>query len=298
MNILSFDIEEWFVEKTIRGDRAAKYEEYDRYLQVILDKLEERNIKATFFCVGQMGIMFPEVIKKIAARNHEIGCHSHNHKWLNQMSREEALVDTRMAVDALEQCVGQKVISYRAPAFTIGKNNKWMLDILSECGIQRDASIFPIARDYGGFDTFGQAVPSIVETGNSTIKEYPIPVAHVLGKSLAYSGGGYFRFFPLWFVKKEMKQVDYSMAYFHIEDLLPEKIKMRSRREYEDYFKEKGTFTNRYKRYLKGNIGKAGSFDKMIKLIDTIDFVNLNQADQLINWNSVPVVKLEMNDKQ
>jgi len=292
MNIISFDIEEWFVEKTVRGDRADKYGECDRYLQSILDKLDERNIKATFFCVGQMGLMFPEVIKRIADRGHEIGCHSHNHQWLNKMSREEAFDDTRRAVDALEQCVGQKVISYRAPAFTIGKDNKWMLDVLAECGIQRDASIFPIARDFGGFDTFGQAVPSVVETGNCTIKEFPIPIAHVMGRSLAYSGGGYFRFFPLWFVKKEMRQGDYSMSYFHIEDLLPEKIKLRNRQEYEEFFKEKGTVINRYKRYLKGNIGKANAFKKLIKLIEDVDFINLNRADQKIDWNKVPIVKL------
>lgn len=292
MNIISFDIEEWFVEKTVRGDRAFKYDEYDRYLQSILDKLDERGTKATFFCVGQMGTMFPGVIKRIAERGHEIGCHSHNHTWLNQMSREEAFQDTRMAIDALEQCVGQKVISYRAPAFTIGKNNVWMLEVLKECGILNDASIFPMVRDFGGFDTFGQAVPSIVEINDTTIKEFPIPITHILGRNLAYSGGGYFRFFPLWYVEKEMKRSDYSISYFHIEDLLPEKVKLRNRKEYEDFFKEKGTVVNRYKRYLKGNLGKANAFKKLTKLIEDIEFVSIDQANQQIDWSKAPTVKL------
>ena len=63
MNLLTFDIEEWYLESQ-RSGRAEKYAEYDRYLDAILKKLDERQIKATFFCVGEMGRLFPEVIRR------------------------------------------------------------------------------------------------------------------------------------------------------------------------------------------------------------------------------------------
>lgn len=89
MNILTFDIEEWYIEKSYHGGRKEKYAEFDRILAQILDLLDKKNTKATFFCVGEMGVDFPEVIKRIANRGHEIACHSNRHFWLNKLSRDE-----------------------------------------------------------------------------------------------------------------------------------------------------------------------------------------------------------------
>lgn len=286
MNLLTFDIEEWCLY------RKEKHVELDYYLDAILDKLDERQLKATFFCVGEMGRLFPEVIRKIHKHSHEVGCHSNIHTWLNKMTKAECREDTHCAVDSLEQCVGEKVISYRAPAFSIGESNKWAFKILAENGIERDASIFPAARDFGGFKNFGQKEPCFVEYDGIRIKEFPVCTTKVFGKEMAYSGGGYFRFFPLAFVKKEIKKAPYSMCYFHIGDLIPETSGVMSKEAYEAYFKEPGTLKARYMRYFKSNLGKKKAFDKMMKLIDDVDFVGLQQADESIDWNNAPVVKL------
>ena len=291
MNILSFDIEEWYLESCRLG-RAEKYAEYDRYLDAILNKLDDRKLKATFFCVGEMGRLFPEVIRKIQGRGHEVGCHSNIHTWLNKMRKAECREDTRRAVDSLEQCIGEKVKSYRAPAFSIGESNKWAFEILAENGIERDASIFPAARDFGGFPHFGQKTPCIVGYNGIRIKEFPICTTKVLGKEMAYSGGGYFRFFPLGFVKKEMKKAPYAMCYFHIGDLIPESHGVMSKAAYEAYFKEPGTTKARYTRYLKSNLGKKNAFHKMMQLIDEMEFVGLEQADEMMVWKNIVEVRL------
>lgn len=291
MNLLTFDIEEWYIEHQ-RNGRTEKYAEYDRYLDAILDKLDVRGFKATFFCVGEMGKSFSQVIKKIRQRGHEIGCHSNIHTWLNKMSEAECREDTHGAVDSLEQCIGEKVKSYRAPAFSIGEKNKWAFEILAENGIERDASIFPAARDFGGFPHFGQKTPCIVEYNDIRIKEFPICTTKVLGKEMAYSGGGYFRFFPLGFVEKQMNKSTYAMCYFHIGDLISESQGVMSKAAYETYFKEPGTQKARYMRYLKSNLGKKNAFSKMMRLIDDTDFVNLQQANEAIDWATAPVVTL------
>lgn len=291
MNLFTFDIEEWYLNQQ-RGGPTEKYSEYDRYLGAILNKLDERGIKATFFCVGEMGKSFPEVIRKIQQHGHEIGCHSNIHTWLNKMTEAECREDTHCAVDSLEQCIGEKVKSYRAPAFSIGESNKWAFEILAENGIERDASIFPAARDFGGFKNFGQKEPCIVEYYGIKLKEFPICTTKVFGKEMAYSGGGYFRFFPLSFVKKEMAKNNYAMCYFHIGDLVPESAKVKSKEEYEAYYKEKGTMKARYMRYLKSNFGKKNAFDKMMRLVDEMGFANLQRADSVIDWNASTIVKL------
>lgn len=293
MNILTFDIEDWYIEKTLYGDRPSRYREFDRCLESILDLLDKRQQKGTFFCVGKMAEMFPEVVRKIHDRGHEVGCHSHLHTWLNKMSREEVFEDTRQAIDALQQCIGQKVVSYRAPAFSIGKENAWAFEVLAECGIERDASVYPAMRDFGGFAEFGQQKPTLVKYGNSTIKEFPICLTHFMGKEMAYSGGGYFRFFPLWFVKSRMRQSDYNICYFHIEDLVPDAVGFYSKEDYESYFKEAGTLKNRCVRYVKSNLGKGKAFPKMTSLISCTDFVNVETADSMIDWEKAATINLE-----
>lgn len=287
MNLLTFDIEEWFCYK-----RTELRPELDRYLDTILTKLAERQMKATFFCVGEMGKLFPNVIKKIYSNGHEVGCHSNTHAWLNKMSETECREDTHRAVDSLEQCIGEKVKSYRAPAFSIGESNKWAFEILAENGIERDASVFPAARDFGGFADFGHKTPCLVEYNGIRVKEFPICTAKVFGKEIAYSGGGYFRFFPLGFVKREMSKSPYAMCYFHIGDLLLEKGGVLSREAYEAYFKEPGTLKARYMRYFKTNLGKKNALNKLMKLITDTEFMDLRRADETIDWNQAPTVRL------
>ena len=187
MNIITFDIEEWYLEKAFSGKRIERYAKFDAYLEKILNLLDETSTKATFFCVGKMATEFPEVLMKIADKSHEIGCHSNVHTWLNKMTRDEAMEDTRCAVNALEQCIGKKILSYRAPAFSIGKMNKWAFEVLAECGIERDASIFPAARDFGGFSDFGSKQPTLISCNGIMIKEYPICTAHLFGKEVPFN---------------------------------------------------------------------------------------------------------------
>lgn len=292
MNILTFDIEEWYIEKKFSGGRREKYQEFDKYLKLILDKLDETNTKATFFCLGKIASDFPEVIKSIAEKGHDIGCHSNEHLWLTKMSKEQLQQDTHDAISALEDVCGQKVISYRAPAFSIGDNNKWAIEILANEGIEIDASIFPAKRDFGGFASFPTDSPTTVSYNGITIKEFPICLTKFMGKELAYSGGGYFRFFPYWYVKNKINSSQYSMSYFHIGDLLHNKGGIMSRERYEEYFKETGTLKNRMTRYIKSNLGTKGAFDKMTKLIDEYKFMSLKEANLSIDWSKTKVIDL------
>ena len=292
MNIISFDTEEWFIEKHFHGGREEKYRAFDEMLNNLLQILDENNLQATFFCVGKLATEFPEIVKVIDSTGHEIGCHSNTHQWLNTMTDEELLEDTRTAVDSLEQLIGTKVKSYRAPAFSIGKNNKQALEILAECGIERDASIFPAARDFGGFAEFTSEEPTLITINGKQIKEFPITTTKVLGKRLAYTGGGYFRLFPYLFIQDRMDQAKYSMTYFHINDLISTSRKFPTREEYEQYYKEPGTLLNRGKRYLKTVIGTGSAYPKLQQLIQDNHFINLANADKLINWNNAPHITL------
>lgn len=291
MNILTFDIEEWVLEKEYFGDRESKYAEFDRVLDHILELLDKNNQSATFFCLGKIAELFPYVIKKIQAQGHEIGSHSYAHKWVNKMTPDEFREDTLSAIKAIEDVSGEKIVSFRAPAFSIGKSNKWAIEILAECGIKHDASIFPGVRDFGGFPSFNEQTPCRIEYNGCILNEFPIPLYHlpIIGKDLAYSGGGYFRLLPFSFIKSRLNANDYNMCYFHIEDLLTDKVKLMTKEEYEDYFKEPGTFRNRYLRYFKSNIGRGNAMKNLEILLENNHFKSISKClesitlDKLVN---------------
>ena len=292
MNIISFDIEEWYIEKKFNGGHKERYKIFDTYLKKILDVLDEKGIQATFFCLGKIATDFPDVVRLIAAKGHEVGCHSNEHMWLTKMTPEQLRIDTHDAISALEDISGQKVVSYRAPAFSIGEDNKWAIEILASEGIERDASIFPAKRDFGGFAEFPTDSPVCISYNGLQLKEFPICLTKIAGMEIAYSGGGYFRFFPYSYIKKQISSSEYAMTYFHIGDLFHNKEGVMSRKEYEEYFKEPGTLKNRLIRYVKATLGTKGAFDKMSKLIKETEFVSLHNADQMIDWRNVSVLNL------
>lgn len=292
MNILTFDLEEWYLEKKLHGGRALKYQQFDETFAKVLDELDKLEKKATFFCVGKLAIDYPQVVSEIVKCGHEVGCHSNEHTWLNRMTEEQLRRDTEEAIKALEDVAGQKVVSYRAPAFSVTTENKWAVNVLAACGIESDASIFPTSRDFGGYKGFPQDTPCIISHEGASLKEYPISLTSIIGKQMAYSGGGFFRLLPYWLVSKTMKKRDYNICYFHLNDLIHQKIAFKSKAEYEEYFKESGTLKNRLMRYAKSNIGTGDAYGKLQKLLADNIFVNIREADKLIDWNQVKTIQL------
>lgn len=290
MNILTFDIEEWYLERILHGGRAFKYLQYDETFAKVLDELDKQGIKATFFCVGKLATDFPHVVREIASRGHEVGCHSNEHTWLNKMNEKQLRADTTDAIKVLEDESGQKIVSYRAPAFSITSGNKWAVSVLAECGIENDASIFPSNRDFGGYKGFPQDTPCIISHEGASLKEFPICLTKILGKSTAYSGGGFFRLLPYWLVSKTIRARDYNICYFHLNDLINQRIGFKSRAEYEEYFKEPGTLKNRVVRYVKSNIGNGEAYDKFLKLLSGQDFSSIRDCS--FDWNTAKIIKL------
>lgn len=246
MNILTFDIEEWFHCDFISDDKSwSNYEvRIHKSTDFILDVLSKYNRKATFFILGWIAKKYPEVVKKIYAEGHEIGCHSMQHKLIHSMTPNQFREDTSRALNEIEQLLGEKVIMYRAPAFSITKETTWAFEILNELGITHDSSIFPSKHDYGGFPEFGKSEPSIIETNGIYIKEFPINTFKFLSKSIVFSGGGFFRLFPYYLIKKWTIESDYVMTYFHPRDFdkgQPMLSHLPLKRKFKSYYGIKGS---------------------------------------------------------
>ena len=284
MNTLTFDIEDWWVYDHYHiGNKRDWLPRLDNYLNHILELLDERNFKATFFILGSMAKDYPNVVKNIYNREHHIGCHSFSHTfWKEHHSHREVSEDTRIALDVIENIIGQKVNAYRAPAFSITEKTSWILSILVEHGIEYDCSIFPANRSFGGFSGYKATEPAIINIDGIHIKEFPISPTTIFGKKIVYSGGGYFRLFPYSFIKSIISKNDYVMTYFHIKDFDKEQ-----KRIYKSLAGSPAPV-----RYFSKYYGLKNNYAKFMKLISDFDFISVEQAANSIDWENIPVVKL------
>ena len=218
MNILTFDIEDWyncdFISEDFDWDRheVRIYQGVDR----ILEELDKRNLKGTFFCLGWIAERHPGVIRSIQKQGHHIGCHSYQHELSFRFNEKDFKRDTAMAKSLIEDLIGEEVNAFRAPGFSITKNNTWALRCLGELGFEYDCSMFPAPHDYGGMPSYGMGVPKRIDLGfGGFIKEFPINIQAICGKYIVFSGGGFFRLFPYWLIDYWAKDCTYMMTYFH-----------------------------------------------------------------------------------
>lgn len=282
MNILTFDVEEWF--HLLDFDATRTEEDWGKYevrihenVERIFRILEETNTKATFFIIGWIAKTYPELVRRIADK-YQIGCHTMNHQLVWQQSPAEFRKDVETGVKMLEDICGKKVECFRAPGFSIRESEGWAYEILNDLGIKYDCSVFPAAHAHGGLPSYPKAAPGIIEYKSIQMKEFPVGFKTIAGKHIIFSGGGYFRLFPYALIKEWSKQSPhYLMAYIHPRDLdagQPMLEGLPAVRKFKSY------------------VGLKGAESKLRKYLTEFEFTDIASAEKLVDWEKVPVVRL------
>lgn len=152
---LSLDLDnKWSYLKTHGSDAWTGFPSYlDVAVPRILAFLRERNLKITFFIIGQDAALEKnrEALAQIAAAGHEIENHSFNHEpWLHLYEDAQLETELAMAEEAIEKATGARVRGFRGPGFSISRR---VLTILKRRGYRYDATAFPnilnpLARAY------------------------------------------------------------------------------------------------------------------------------------------------------
>ncbi len=105
----------------------------------ILKIMDEFNIKGTFFCTANIVQRFPEYIRMIELKNHEIACHGFNHERLNQLDFKGCQEKIYQSKKILENfCKNSEIDGFRAPYL---KPPKFLFKILNNLGFKYDSSI-------------------------------------------------------------------------------------------------------------------------------------------------------------
>jgi polysaccharide deacetylase family protein (PEP-CTERM system associated) len=224
-NALSVDVEEYFhpAEVPASADPARWSYFLPRLpgqIARILDLLHKREVKATFFVLGWVAERQPGLVRRIAEAGHEIGCHSYAHQLIYNLTPLEFRRDTERALKAIENACGARPRLYRAPSYSITRESLWALDVLAECGITYDSSIYPIAHDRCGIPGFGRN-PQMLQTASGWIYEIPAPTVRLAcGRIAPAGGGGYLRLLPYAYTAAGIRRINHrdgmpACVYFH-----------------------------------------------------------------------------------
>jgi peptidoglycan/xylan/chitin deacetylase (PgdA/CDA1 family) len=81
----------------------------------LLDMLAERNIRVTFFMVGQAVAAYPKIVKRMVEEGHEVANHTWSHPQLTGQSAAGVTSQLQKTHDAIKQASGAEALLYRPP---------------------------------------------------------------------------------------------------------------------------------------------------------------------------------------
>lgn len=202
---ITVDVEDWYHVcgfNTRFHDHPPETARVSSATTKLLDLLREFSCKATFFVLGDIARLYPELVVAIAADGHEIASHGWSHSKVTDLAPEAFAEELDRTADLLEKLTGNRPKGFRAPQWSLCRSRTpWAFDMLAERGYVYDSSLAPLA--YIG-DPDGPRIPHRIETDHGTLWEIPPLTTPSLVGNLPTGGGWGFRFFPEWAIRQTL----------------------------------------------------------------------------------------------
>ena len=271
MNLLGIDFEDWYHPELMKPYISGKDKNPTviNGIDKILELLRKNETFATFFLVGELLLVRPELQDKILDEGHEIAFHTMYHTRLDSEGYKEKFLDE---IKNFEKLTSGKSKGFRAPTFSLNDTSSWIIDILRECGYQYDSSVVPAkGKMYGLPNALTEPYrisSSCIENDdpNSDMIEFPLLVTKFLGKKIPAGGGFYLRTLPMRVIKNAIKKYEDlkipATFYIHSWELTPEffpKIPMNKKDKFVTYH----------------NIEKA--YGKMDEILENFQFTSFDK---------------------
>lgn len=194
---LTVDVEDW-TQSTLDFD-APLDARCRRNTLAMLDLFDALGARGTWFVQGLLARQHPDLVRAIADRGHEVGCHAYSHRPLFSMTDAELDREIGDGRARVEDAGGVAVRGFRAPDFSLGRPARELAEVerrifaaLARHGFRYDSSVVPArTRRYGV--SRAPRGPFWLREG---LVEIPLTTVRV-GRRLPALGGGYLRLFPL-----------------------------------------------------------------------------------------------------
>ena len=229
-NALTVDVEDYFQVSAFASHIARDAWDglpcrIERNIDAILALFGERGAHATFFTLGWIAERYPGLVRRIVDQGHELASHGYSHERATNQTSAEFFDDVKRAKNLLEDIAGVEVKGYRAPSFSIGRDNLWAQASLTEAGYRYSSSVYPIQHDHYGMPEAPRF--AFYPQGGAGLLELPVTTVRLFNRNLPAGGGGYFRLLPYsvsrWCLNR-VNTVDRQpcIFYFHPWEIDPE----------------------------------------------------------------------------
>jgi polysaccharide deacetylase family protein (PEP-CTERM system associated) len=233
VNALTIDVEDYFQVSAFAPYIArSSWEEQpcrvEQNIDRILELLSDGGAHATFFTLGWIAERYPKMVQRIMSGGHELASHGYAHERASALEPGVFFADVALAKAVLEDIAGTEVQGYRAPSFSIGKDNLWAYDCLAQAGYRYSSSVYPIRHDHYGSPDASRFTHVV----NTRLLEVPIATARLFRINWPAGGGGYFRLMPYavsrWLIR-HVNRCDEESAifYFHPWEIDPDQPRVK-----------------------------------------------------------------------
>ena len=124
---------------SISFDAAWGAEDFPKIIEI----LEKHNVKATFFMTGEWVEKYPECVKTLVEKGHDLGNHSTSHPDMTKLTKEKQREQILEVHNAVKELTGYKMELFRPP---YGAYNNEVIRTCYENGY------FPIQWDVDSLD--------------------------------------------------------------------------------------------------------------------------------------------------
>ncbi|WP_409969166.1 polysaccharide deacetylase family protein [Bengtsoniella intestinalis] len=100
--------------------------------ETLLEGLSERNVKATFFCLGVQAAKYPDTVQRIVDEGHQLANHSYSHLNMTKVTQEEWQEDFQKTEDLFNQILdrdGDVTYWLRPPYGLINRSQYSSVDV-------------------------------------------------------------------------------------------------------------------------------------------------------------------------
>lgn len=133
---------------------------------VLLDGLKKRNVKASFFMIGELIEQYPDIVRRVKEEGHIIGNHTYHHVDITKVSDAKAREEIERTREIVQKTVGQDT-EYVRPPFGVWQKK-----------LEEEIDVFPVMWSVDPLDWTTENVDEIVNRVVTKVKENDIILLH------------------------------------------------------------------------------------------------------------------------
>lgn len=150
----------------------------NEHTETLLNVMDEYNVKCTFFCVSFWAEKYPDDLKEITSRGHEVGTHSKTHPKMSKLNENEITEELEYSCGAINDIIGTKPVLFRPP---FGDYDDLLIETAQKLGL------YTIQWDVDSLDWKDLSANDIAKRVITKTKSGSIILCHNNGKHTAES---------------------------------------------------------------------------------------------------------------